>query len=45
MDAQTARQAQALRAASAAAALAVSRPGAAPSIPQREEVLDFLCSH
>ena len=37
--------AQALRAASAAAALAVSRPGAAPSIPQREEVLDFLRSH
>ena len=37
--------AQALRAASAAAALAVSRPGAAPSIPRREEVLDFLRSH
>lgn len=35
--------AEALRAASAAAALAVSRPGAAPSIPTRQEVLDFLC--
>lgn len=35
----------ALRAASAAAALAVSRPGAVPSIPHRQEVLDFLQQH
>ncbi len=34
--------AEALRAASAAAALAVSRPGAVPSIPTRREVLDLL---
>lgn len=34
--------ADALRAASAAAALAVSRPGAAPSIPARQEVLELL---
>lgn len=37
--------AQALRAASAAAALAVSRPGAVPSIPTRRQVLDFLCKN
>ena len=33
---------QCLEQASAASALAVSRPGAAPSIPQREEVEEFL---
>ena len=32
----------ALRFAAAAAALAVTRPGASPSIPSREETLDFL---
>ena len=31
--------------ASAAAGIAVSRPGAAPSIPEREEVLRFLARH
>ena len=32
----------AMRYASAAAAIAVTRPGAAPSIPSREEVLSYM---
>lgn len=35
----------ALRFAAAAAALAVTRPGASPSIPSKEEALEFLRSH
>ena len=39
---QTEDPAAALRFASAAAAIQVTRPGAAPAIPKRAEVLDFL---